>query len=167
MSLTKRARFVLGASLSVLFLAVAAGRADAAPPLSGSGTLTYQSATFGAISQAGGNTIIELSSTVVYTGMFSGTSRLSGTLTVHQDGSANFHDVEIFTGTVNGVAGTATFVLDGRGNASSVVSATATIVSATRGLSGLHGVLHEDAVVLDPLVGPFGTYNAQVAFDNA
>jgi hypothetical protein len=47
------------------------------------------------------------------------------------------------------------------------VSATATTVSAAGGLAGLHGVLHEDAVVLDPLVGPVGTYNARVGFDNA
>jgi len=169
MSLTKRARLVVCASIALVSLVVAAGGANAAPPLTGSGTLAYQSSTFNSIRQAGGNTIIELSATVLYTGTFSGTSTLSGTLTLHPDGTANFRDVEIFTGTVNGVAGTATFVLDGRGDASSptVVSATAAIVSATGGLVGLHGVLHEDAVVLDPLVGPVGTYSAQVHFDNA
>jgi hypothetical protein len=164
MSLTKRARFVLCASLALVSLAVAAGGANAAPPLAGSGTFTYQSATVDGIRQAGGNTIIELSATVLYTGAFSGTSTLSGTLTLHPDGTANFRDVEIFTGTVNGIAGTATFALDGRGDASSptVVSATAAIVSATGGLAGLHGVLHEDAVVLDPAVGPVGTYSGQI-----
>jgi len=148
---------------------VAAGGANAAPPLAGSGTFTYQSSTVDGIRQAGGNTIIELSATVLYTGTFAGTSTLSGALTLHPDGTANFRDVEIFTGTVNGIAGTATFALDGRGDASSptVVSGTAAIVSATGGLAGLHGVLHEDAVVLDPLIGPVGTYSTQVGFDNA
>ena len=41
MSLTKRA-FVLCASLALVSLAVAAGGANAAPPLAGSGTFTYQ-----------------------------------------------------------------------------------------------------------------------------
>ena len=43
-----------------------------------------------------------------YTGTFSGTSALHGILIFHADGSANAHDVETFTGTVNGVPGTVT-----------------------------------------------------------
>ena len=167
MSLAKRMRYLACASVALVTFAMAAGAAAAAPPVSGSGTLTYQGATFTGMRQAGGNTIIDLTATVAYTGTFSGTSTLSGTLTLHPDGTANFHDIEVFTGTVNGVAGTVTFALNGRGDASSVVSATAAIVSATGGLAGLHGVLHEDAVILDPLVGPVGTYTAQVGFDNA
>jgi hypothetical protein len=164
MSRTKQARFVLCASLALGLLVVAAGGANAAPPLAGSGTFTYQSSTVDGIRQAGGNTIIELSATVLYTGTFAGTSTLSGTLTLHPDGTANFRDVEIFTGTVNGITGTVTFALDGRGDASSptVVSATAAIMSATGGLAGLHGLLHEDAVVLDPAVGPVGTYSGLI-----
>jgi hypothetical protein len=163
MSTTARFRLLLVAVV-VLLAAVAASGAAASPPISASGSLTYQSATFNSIRSAGGNTIIDLSATVAYTGTFNGTSTLSGTLTLHPDGTANFRDVEIFTGTVNGIAGTATFALDGRGDASSptVVSATAAIVSATGGLAGLHGVLHEDAVVLDPAVGPVGTYSGQI-----
>ena len=161
-----RLRHVIAASVAAVSLALAAGAADAAPPLSGSGTLSYQGAIFNGMRQAGGNTIIDLTDTVVYTGMFTGTSTLSGRLTLHPDGTANFHDVETFTGTVNGIAGTATFVLDGQGQGP-IVSATAAIVSATGGLAGLHGVLHENAVVLDPLIGPVGTYDAQVGLDNA
>jgi Protein of unknown function (DUF3224) len=164
MSLTKRVRYVVCASFAVVLLALAAGGANAAPPLSGSGTLAYQGATFNGIRQAGGNTIIDLTATVVYTGTLTGTSTLTGTLSVHPDGTANFHDVEVFTGTVDGIAGSATFVLDGMGP---IVSATAAIVSATGGLAGLHGVLHENAIVLDPLIGPVGTYDAQIGFDNA
>ena len=74
MSVIKRARFVLCASIALVSLAVAAGGANAAPPLAGSGTFTYQSSTFDSIRQAGGNTIIELSATVLYTGTFAGTS---------------------------------------------------------------------------------------------
>jgi Protein of unknown function (DUF3224) len=162
----KRLRYVVAGSVAAVSLALAAGAANAAPPLSGSGTLTYQGGIFNGMRQAGGNTIIDLSATVVYTGMFTGTSTLSGTLTFHPNGTSNFHDVETFTGTVNGVPGTATFVLDGQGQGP-IVSASAAIVSATGGLAGLHGVIHENAVVLDPLIGPVGTYETQVGFDNA
>jgi len=43
---------------------------------------------------------------------FTGTSHLHGTLTIHRDGSANAHDVEVFAGTVNGVPGTITLKLN-------------------------------------------------------
>jgi hypothetical protein len=85
--------------------AIAASSAAASPPISASGTLTYQSATFNSIRSAGGNTIIDLSATVAYTGTFNGTSTLHGTLILHPNGTANFHDIETFTGTVNGYLG--------------------------------------------------------------
>jgi hypothetical protein len=72
-----------------------------------------------------------------------------------------FHDVETFTGTVNGVPGTVTFNLDGSNDASLAVRATATIIDATGDLAGLHGVLHEVQTVVFP-VGPVGTYSGQI-----
>ena len=77
MSTTTRIRLLL-VTLADLLAAVAANGATASPPISASGTLTYQSATFNSIRSAGGNTIIDLSATVAYTGTFSGTI-LSGT----------------------------------------------------------------------------------------
>ena len=161
MSRTKRARFVLCASIALVSLAVAAGGANAAPPLVGSGTFTYQSSTFDGIRQAGGNTIIELSATVLYTGTFAGTSTLSGTLTLHPDGTANFHDVETFTGTVNGVPGTVTFNLAGTGPAG-LFKGTDVIVSGTGGLANLRGVLSEVGTVPAALPGPLGTYTGHI-----
>jgi uncharacterized protein DUF3224 len=158
-------RRLLLVTLVVLLAAVAANGAAASPPISASGTLTYQSATFNSIRSAGGNTIIDLSATVAYTGTFSGTSTLHGTLILHPNGTANFHDVETFTGTVNGVSGTVTFNLNGSADAAAVVSATAVILDASGDLAGLHGVLTEAAVVLDPLVGPVGTYSGQIEPD--
>ncbi len=74
-----------------------------------------------------------------YTGTFTGTSTLNGILVIHADGSANFHDVETFTGTVNGVAGTVTFHLTGHNDADLVVHETRR--PAAKGcLAGLHGV---------------------------
>jgi hypothetical protein len=161
MSTTARIRLLLVAVVGLL-AATAASGAAASPPISASGTLTYQSAIFNSIRSAGGNTIIDLSATVAYTGTFNGTSTLHGTLILHPNGTANFHDVETFTGTVNGVSGTVTFNLNGSSDAASVVSATDVIVDASGDLADLHGVLTEAAVVLDPAVGPVGTYSGQI-----
>jgi hypothetical protein len=157
MSTTARIRLLL-VVVVVVVAAVTAGAAAASPPVSASGTLTYQSATFNSIRFAGGNTIIDLSAT----GTFSGTSTLHGTLILHPNGTANFHDIETFTGTVNGVPGTVTFNLNGSADAAAVVSATDVVLDASGDLAGLHGVLTEAAVVLDPLVGPIGTYSGQI-----
>jgi len=161
MSATAPVRLLL-VTLAAVLAAIAASSAAASPPISASGTLTYQSATFDSIRSAGGNTIIDLSATVAYTGTFNGTSTLHGTLIFHPNGTANFHDIETFTGTVNGVPGTVTFNLNGSSDTAGVVSATDVILNASGDLAGLHGVLTEAAVVLDPAVGPVGTYGGQI-----
>jgi hypothetical protein len=145
----------------VLFAAAGTTGAAASPPTPASGTFTYTSSSFNSVRTAGGNTIIELSATVSYDGTFTGTSTVEGTLIVHADGSANFHDVETFTGTVSGVPGTVTFNLTGSNDSSLALHATATIIGATGGLAGLHGVLHAVGSVQIP-TGPFGTYNGHV-----
>src|SRR6266480_3725782 len=167
---TARIRLVVG-TLVVLLAAVVASGAAASPPISASGTFTYQSSTFNSMRSAGGNTIIDLSATVSYTGTFSGTSTLHGILIFHSDGTgaqfppwrANFHDVEIFTGTVNGVSGTVTFNLNGSNDPTGALKATYTIVSATGDLAGLDGVLSEVGTVPAPS-GPVGTYTGQIQF---
>jgi Protein of unknown function (DUF3224) len=159
-----------GTKVLMLFAALAASAlvaapgAVASPPTAASGTFTYTSSTFNSVSPAGGNLIIDLSATVSYTGTFSGTSTVEGTLILHADGSANFHDVETFTGTVNGVSGTVTFDLTG-GNGPGFMNfhATDTIISASGGLAGLHGVLNWEGVTLGGN-GPVGTYTGQIQF---
>jgi Protein of unknown function (DUF3224) len=141
----------------VLLAVVAVAGATAAPPTAASGTVGNTSATFTSVREAGGNLVIELTATRAYTGTFEGTSTLGGTLILHADGSADFHDVEVFTGTVNGVQGTVTFELNGRNDGDLAVRSTSTIVAATGGLVGLHGVLHEVGTVVIP-TGPVGTY---------
>src|SRR5207253_9690854 len=124
----------------VLAVAGATGAAAASPPTSASGTFTYTSSTFNNMRQAGGNTIIDLSATVSYTGTFSGTSVVQGTLIIHADGTANFHDVETFSGTVNGVPGSVTFNLAGTGSLappSGSFRGTDVIVSGTGDLTKL------------------------------
>jgi hypothetical protein len=127
-----------------------------------SGTLTYTSSTINSVRFAGGNTILELTATVEYTGTFSGTSTLQGTLIFHPNGTTNFHDIETFTGTVNVASGTVTFMLNGSGDPELNIKAVATIVDATGELAGLRGMLAETAVVLDTAVGPVGTYVGRI-----
>lgn len=160
MSTTKRLRSLVVSLIVSLALAGASGAA-ASPPTSASGTFTYTSATFNSIRVAGDNLIVDTSGTVSYTGTFNGTSTQHGVLIIHADGSANFQDVEIFTGRVNGVPGTVTFNLAGSNGPDLVIDATETIISATGGLAGLHGVLHQVGTVVIP-TGPVGTYSGQI-----
>jgi len=165
MSITGWLGLLLISLAVVLAVAGVTGAAAASPPTSASGTFTYTSSTFNSVRQAGGNTIIDLSATVSYTGTFSGTSTVQGTLIFHPDGTANFHDVETFTGTVNGVPGTVTFNLAGAGSMAPPAGSfegTDVIVSGTGGLANLRGVLSEVGTVPAPLPGPLGTYTGQI-----
>ena len=157
---TTRRLCLLFVPLAALLAAVATTGA-AASPTPATGTVGNTSATFNSVRTAGGNLIVDLSATASYTGTFSGTSTLRGILVIHADGSANFHDVETFTGTVNDVPGTVTFDLNGSNDSALVVHATATIVNASGGLAGLHGVLHEVGTVVIP-TGPVNTYSGQI-----
>src|SRR5438874_3289413 len=133
---------VLACVVAILGATVGVTGAAASPPISASGTFTTTFSTHSSLRFDGGNLILDESGTISYTGTFSGTSTFHGTLVIHTiDGSANFHEVETFTGTVNGVAGTVTLNLAGRNDSTRVVQATDTIVGATGALAGLHGVL--------------------------
>ncbi len=163
--------FVLSLILFALLALLGVRTAFASPLTPANGTLTYTSATFNNMRSAGGNTIIDLSATVSYTGTYKGTSTVHGTLIFHSGGTgaqfppwrANFHDVETFTGTVNGVPGTVTFNLDGSSDPTGAFKATDTIVSATGDLAGLHGVLSEVGTV--GANGPVGTYSGEIHFE--
>src|SRR6266849_402145 len=122
---------------------VGATSAAAAPPTStsASGTWATTSAVFNSTRSADGNTIIDITATLSYTGTFNGTSILQGKLIFHSDGSANFFSTETFTGTVNGVPGTVTFQVRGGGGSAGDYHGIQTIVSATGDLAGLHGLL--------------------------
>ena len=160
--MTMRKRLLLLATSALAISAAAVTSAFASPPQAASGNVTYLSSSFNSIRVAGGNLIIDLSADVSYTGTFTGTSTVHGTLILHPDGTANAHDVEVFTGTVNGVPGTVTFNLNVQADPTLAVSGTDVITSATGGLTGLHGVLTMKAQVYDKLVGPIGTYAGQI-----
>ena len=160
MSKTRRL-YLLLVPCAVVVAAVATTGAGASPPTAASGTVGNTSATFNAVRQAGSNLIVDVTATAAYTGTFVGTSTINGTLIVHADGSASYHQTEVFTGTVNGVSGTVTFALNGSNDAALTAHATATIVDASGGLAGLHGVLHEVQTVVIP-TGPVGTYSGTI-----
>jgi hypothetical protein len=158
---TARPLRLLLVPFAVLLAVIVPSSAAGSPPTPASGTVGNTSATFNSIRMAGNNLIIDLSATASYTGTFEGTSTIHGTLIVHADGSASFHDIETFTGTVNGVPGTVTFNLNGSNDSTLAVHATATIVDASGELAGLHGVLHEVGTVVLPN-GPVGTYTGLI-----
>ncbi|MEO8286576.1 MAG: DUF3224 domain-containing protein [Chloroflexota bacterium] len=147
--------------VTVMALLVSAGvTAAVASPEPVSGTFTYTSSTFNSVRFAGGNMIVDVSATVDYTGNLEGTLTLHGTLILHADGSANAHSTQVFTGTVNGVAGTLTFNFAGGGPAG-LFRGTQTITGGTGGLADLHGTLYDVGIVVLP-DGPRGTYTGQL-----
>jgi hypothetical protein len=147
--------------LVVAAIGLAAGSAPASPVATVSGSYVYTDSWFESFRSAGGNAIIELNATVEYTGTFTGTSTVHGVLIAHADGSATFHDVEVFTGTVNGVPGTVTLNLAGSNDSALTVKVTSTILSATGALAGLHGTLNLAGSVRIPQ-GPYGTYSGKI-----
>ncbi len=160
MSTTRQLRGLLVLLTVLVAMVVAAGAAAARPTLA-SGTVGNTSATFNSTRMVGGDLIADVSGTRAYTGTFRGTSVLRGILIVHPDASAFFVDIETFTGTVNGVPGTVTFLLTGSNDAALEVHSTSTILGATGELAGLHGVLHEVGTVVLPN-GPVGTYSGYI-----
>ena len=149
--------------LAALVALTGATGASASQPSPVSGTFTTTSSTFNSVREAGGNVIIDLTATLEYTGSLEGTSTLHGTLIFHADGSANFHDFEVFTGTVNGVPGTLTFNLSGGSNPEGEYHGNAVFISGTGALSGMRGRLNQTGMVTGP-PGPYGTYGGQVHF---
>jgi hypothetical protein len=136
--------------------------ARASTPTTASGTFdTFFSSFNNSGRPARTNVIItNLTAHVSYAGTVEGTSMVQGTLIIHADGSGNFHDVEIFTGTVDGVYGTVTLNLNGTGTPAGVIHATDVIVDATGALAGLHGVLVQAGTVGNE--GPVGSYTGQI-----
>ena len=106
------------------------------------------------------NEVIDLSSTVTYTGVLEGTSTVDGTLTVHRDGSADFQGVETFTGLVNGDPGTLTFKVVGSSDLYQEIKLTNFITSGTGELASLRGMISKTGITKDN--GPVGTYIWQI-----
>ena len=154
---------ILAAALVIAVLSpVGVTGAAAARPTSASGTFKY-SGDATSCRPAGGNTICAFAATVVtYTGTFDGTSIGPNILIIHADGSANFHGIYTFTGTVNGIPGTVTFEAHGAGTSDLQFQATLTSIRGTGALANLHAVIKQVGTVADH---PLGTYTAWLHFD--
>ena len=150
-------------SLAIAVLTLIAMRSiglAALPMTEASGNFIATSITIHSVTDDKLNEIIDLSSTITYTGTLEGTSTLQGTLTVHRDGSGIFHGVETFTGSVNRIPGTLTFNVVGTSDLYQAIQLTNTITSGTGGLASLHGELSKTGMIKDN--GPVGTYAGQV-----
>jgi hypothetical protein len=154
-------KFLVSATIALLLVIVITGIGLAAFPRGeAGGSFSTTSTTIHSVMEDKFNEVIDLSSTVTYTGTLEGTSALQGTLTVRRDGSANFQGTETFTGLVNGMPGTLTFKVVGSSNLYQTVKLTNSITSGTGELASLYGVISKTGISKDN--GPAGTYITQI-----
>ena len=133
--------------------------AEAAPPTSASGSFSTPAPATNVVTRsAGPNTIITDTLGSVLSGTFSGTSVLQERYVLRADGSFIERAVETFTGTVNGVAGTATFVDVITGDLTSSFHGSFVVVSGTGGLANLRG----QGTFEGSSITGIGTYTAQI-----
>ena len=148
-------------------IAIAAGLALLGPgvyasspsPESGTWTITLTPQT---VTSSGGNTIIEFTLNETISGTVSGTRVGGGELIIHPDGTLVAHDAGTFTGTVDGVAGTGTLVVDASGTFSSLTGR----VVLKDGRGCLNGVRGKFRIVgsATGLTTFTGTYTGRVHF---
>jgi len=115
------------------------------------------------IGQADGNTIITAIETQTLSGFLTGTRIAEGVEIIHPDGTFNAHDSGTFTGTVNGISGTA--VLTGSSTGTGTFGSGQFAVDlGTAGLVGLHAQGTFQPTVTGPSTVT-GTYSLQYHFD--
>src|SRR6266700_4284971 len=155
---TKTPKLLLPLVLSLILLVP---MANASIPTSATGSFTA-TVTITSISQADGNTIITAIETQTLSGFLTGTRIANGVEIIHPDGTFNAHDTGTFTGTVNGMSGTA--VITG---SSAGIGATGTgqfvIELGTVALAGLHAQGAFQPIVTGPTTVT-GTYSLQYHF---
>jgi len=136
--------------------------ASASIPTSATGSFTA-TVTVTSISQADGNTIITAIETQTLSGFLTGTRIAIGVETIHPDGTFNAHDSGTFTGTVNGMSGTA--VITGSSTGTGATGSGQFVVElGTAGLSGLHSQGTFQPTVTGSTTVT-GTYSLQYHFD--
>jgi hypothetical protein len=156
-------KFFVSIAIALLLVIVITGMGFAAlARTEASGSFTSTSMIY-SVTEDKFNEVINLSSTVTYTGTLEGTSTLQGTLTVHGDGGADFLGTETFTGLVNGIPGTLTFEVVGNSNLYQAIQLTSTITSSTGGLASIQGLLLMTGIIKDN--GPVGTYTGQIDYE--
>jgi hypothetical protein len=151
-------RALLGAATASLVLVPSV---TATPPESASGTIVITGQTVTSARQAGPNTIITGATTFVLTGDVSGAAVYEFRQVTHADGSFTSSGIVTCACTIDGKTGTEVLHVAGGGSLGPPVlfSGQATVIDATGGLEGLHGVFTFDQV------GFTATYEGQVHFD--
>jgi len=156
---TKTLKPLLPMLLSLILLTP---MANASIPTSATGSFTA-TVTVTSISQADGNTIITAIETQTLSGFLTGTRIAIGVEIIHPDGTFNAHDSGTFTGTVNGMSGTA--VITGSSTGTGATGSGQFVVElGTAGLSGLHAQGTFQPTVTGPTTVT-GTYSLQYHFD--
>jgi len=156
---TKTLKPLLPMLLSLILLTP---MANASIPTSATGSFTA-TVTVTSISQADGNTIITAIETQTLSGFLTGTRIAIGVEIIHPDGTFNAHDSGTFTGTVNGMSGTA--VITGSSTGTGATGSGQFVVElGTAGLSGLHSQGTFQPTVTGPTTVT-GTYSLQYHFD--
>lgn len=124
--------------LVVALAAVAPSAAAAASPASGTGT--WDDCNFApVVSTAGPNVIVTIGITENFQGAMAGTYVGTERDVVYADGSATFHGSGLFTGTIDGRTGTASYRYEGIAPAGAAARATWVLIGQTGGIASAQG----------------------------
>jgi hypothetical protein len=147
----------LVAGLGLVFASTSA----AGPPGTATGTwLITGPATVTDIRTAGNNTFLTESFPFTYSGDVTGSAVAYGILRLASDGSAGFNGTTVCTGcTIGGRTGDFTTTDNAQGDNDGQVKGVVTVLSATGGLAGLHGVDHFEGNSVT------GTYTYSYSFE--
>ncbi len=153
----------LGLILLPLLMLLSVPTAHASTPTTVSGTGTIINFIVTSTRVADGNTFLGYTNDVIEVGDISGTSHVTGVLTIHADGSGLFHETATFAGSVLGRTGTFFERNSGTFNSDGTFQGRGVIKDGTGGLAGIHGVI--TFPLNSPLTPNIFTYSGQVHFD--
>ncbi len=150
---------VLGMLVPLVLLLPAA---QGARPQAVSGTIVVGDPSFALIRTTGGPTIYTVTEHDTYSGSLQGTTLGESRLVVDATGDFTLEGRHVFTGTVDGVSGTLTLLIEARGTFPTTFEGQLVILSGTDGLSNLRG-----SWTISGIPGFAGTYSGQVHIEQA
>jgi hypothetical protein len=134
----------------------------ATTPSEGSGTFTFAATPTSPPRTAGGNTFLTLTGTEAISGAITGAATVDFTQVIHSSGESNSNGLITCACVVGGRSGMAVFRFEGSGafRAADPFAGQFVVLSASGGLSGLHGEGTFSAI------GGGGTYTFRWHFDS-
>jgi hypothetical protein len=157
-----RPRLLAALFSTVAVAGVLAASVSATPPSPASGTILVTGLTVTSARTAGGNTIITGVNTLAVSGTISGPATYTFRQVNHASGALNSNGIVVCSPcTVDGKTGTLVARVEGTGALGPPITFAghATIVDATGGLEGLHGVITFSQV------GAVATYDGSIHFE--